>query len=198
MKRREFSCRTATARSCDARRAATRRQHDDRRMRKLRVAVAFETPIRQYERPRSNAAGGGRFQLAGAECGAERTVLILIRADMQVAGRDRRQQCERDEDDRGSDSRQGARAGESEQHRMADDERRCWRTALRHPYVNRFALRRLQNRPKRVRYRKRRLPRESSAIERHPINFIPRSSSAFIRPSARSTPASPAAARGNR
>ena len=49
-----------------------------------------------------------------------------------------------------------------------------------------------------VNYLNRRLSRESWPIEVQPISFIPRSISARIRPSARSTPAWPAAARGKR
>ena len=45
-------------------------------------------------------------------------------------------------------------------------------------------------------YLNRRFSRESWSIDVHPISFIPRSTSARIRPSARSTPAWPAAARG--
>ena len=47
-------------------------------------------------------------------------------------------------------------------------------------------------------YLKRKLPRESCEMELHPINFMPRSISAFMRPRARSTPGWPAAASGYR
>ena len=47
-------------------------------------------------------------------------------------------------------------------------------------------------------YRNRKFLRESSSIERHPISFMSRSISARICPSARSTPACPAAASGKR
>ena len=45
-------------------------------------------------------------------------------------------------------------------------------------------------------YLNRRFSRDNWSIDWHPISFIPRSISARIRPSARSTPAWPAAARG--
>jgi hypothetical protein len=47
-------------------------------------------------------------------------------------------------------------------------------------------------------YLNRRFSRASSLIDAHPISFIPLSISARMRPSARSTPAWPAAAKGNR
>ncbi len=71
-----------------------------------------------------------------------------------------------------------------------------WTFERTHATASGATVQRVSRRP--ANYLNRRLSRESWPIEVQPISFIPRSISARIRPSARSTPAWPAAARGKR
>lgn len=103
----------------DEGRAAARRQDNDNNnvVRKRGRVQRFLPEIGNDDRSRDGNAWGRSLELADAECGADRTGFILVRADVQMARRNRDQDGESNCGDRRRDPLQAGSPRLSAQYR---------------------------------------------------------------------------------